>query len=64
MAGTSRRKFKVLRAFDYGENGRHQHEVGDIVTDLPTEFVGWMLAEGTIEEAPTARPSGPDPEGD
>lgn len=39
----------MLRGFDY-DAGRRQHEPGDIVDDLPAEFVGWMLAEGVIKE--------------
>jgi hypothetical protein len=60
MAGRSKRTFKVLRGFDYGINGAHQYEPGDIVTDLPAEFVGWMLAEGTIVEAAPAAAGGKD----
>lgn len=54
MAGVSKRTFRVLRGFDYGA-GAHQYEPGDVVSDLPAEFVGWMLAEGTIEEIAPAR---------
>ncbi len=52
MAGQSKRTFTVLRGFSYGPNGEHAFEPGDIVTNLPAEYVGWMLAEGTIAEAP------------
>lgn len=43
----------MLRGFSYGPNGEHAFEPGDTVSDLPAEYVGWMLAEGTIREAPT-----------
>lgn len=51
MAGRSKRRFIVRRGFSYGPHGEHAHEPGDVVDDLPAEFAGWMLAEGTIEEA-------------
>lgn len=50
MAGQSRRTFEVLRGFSYGPHGEHAYEPGDTVTDLPAEYVAWMVAEGTIRE--------------
>jgi hypothetical protein len=52
MAGTSRRTFRALRPFSYGPNGRHAYEIGDLVHKLPTEYVGWMLEQGVLEEVP------------
>lgn len=50
MAGRSKKRYEVLRGFDYA-GGTRQHEPGDIVDDLPAEFASWMVAEGTIREA-------------
>jgi hypothetical protein len=49
VAGVSKRKFRCLKGFSYGPNGKHAYKPGDEVTDLPAEYVGWMLDEGTIE---------------
>lgn len=51
MAGTSKRKFKALRGFSYGLNGQYAYEPGDLVENLPAEYVAWMLEEGTIVPA-------------
>lgn len=50
MAGVSKRKFRCLRGFSYGPDGKYAFEPGDLVEALPAEYVGWMLAEGTITE--------------
>lgn len=57
MAGASRRTFICQRGLSWGPNGEHAYEPGDVITDLPTEYVGWMLAEGTIREAEPAKRS-------
>lgn len=51
MAGASRRTFICQRGLSWGANGEHAYEPGDVIRDLPTDCVGWMLAEGTVREA-------------
>lgn len=51
MAGASRRTFICQRGLSWGVNGEHAYEPGEVIRDLPTEYVSWMLAEGTVREA-------------
>jgi hypothetical protein len=39
--------FKVLNGIDYPPNKRA--EIGDVVTDLPTKDIKWLLEVGAIE---------------
>lgn len=55
MAGTSRRTFRALRGFSYGPNGRHAYEPGDLVHQLPTQYLH-LVDDGVLEEV------GPDAE--
>ena len=46
---------KVLIGIDYPPDRRA--EPGDVVTDIPAASVGWLLAQGIIEETePKAKP--------
>jgi hypothetical protein len=47
-------KYKVLQGLDYPPSNRA--EAGDIVEDLPTKSVAWLLEVGAIE-AVDAKPA-------
>ena len=40
-------KYRVLTGMDYPPDKRV--EAGDIVDDLPTKSVGWLLEQGYVE---------------
>lgn len=54
MAGVSRRTFVCLRGISWGPNGCHAYEPGDLIRDLPSEYVPWMLEQGLVREAASA----------
>lgn len=58
MAGRSKRTFICKRGLSWGARGEHAYEAGDTITDLPAEYVGWMLDQGVIEEAAPASTGG------
>ena len=44
---TDTKKYRVVRGIDYG---RKRAEPGDLVSDLPEKSIGWLLAQGHIED--------------
>lgn len=47
--------YKVLRGISYGSK---RAEAGDVVTDLPSSSVKWLVEQGIVEAA-DAKPSKP-----
>jgi hypothetical protein len=56
----SKRTFKCLRGLSWGPHGEHAYEPGDLIKDLPAEYVDWMLRDGVIEEVAPAKAGGKD----
>ena len=52
-------KYKVLVGIDYPPNKRA--EAGDIVDDLPSGSIKWLVAEGYIEAADSKTSKKPEP---
>lgn len=45
-------RYRVLQGIDYPPNKRA--EIGDVVEDLPTSAIKWLLSDGYIEDAAKA----------
>ena len=56
---TSHRAFRALVGINYGPDDKRA-DPGEVVTDLPSGDVKWMLDQGIIEavDVPGDRPSG------
>ncbi|MFI7707608.1 hypothetical protein [Nonomuraea sp. NPDC049480] len=47
------KQYKVLAGLNYTPKGRGEErraDAGDVVDDLPTKSVGWLVEQGAIEE--------------
>jgi len=48
--------YRVLAGISYPPNKRA--EIGDVVDDLPSRSIKWLLEAGVVEQVDTAKPKG------